>query len=396
MPPKRRRQVAKKQIKKKSIKKVIRKVAQPRRQQPQPRRLPRSLAKSKPKKPAQVVVEPDVTVNPKRALRGRGKAIRPAVFKDPQHRYQQRQIFPKNTWLLDLVCMNDKEAKVKYWYVFFVEANTRYLIVLPANGFYNSGAWEQNVTRINESNFLRIFKAFRELNFITKPHNRRSAVQKKPVFKIIADSEKAFWAKNALDYYKKEKIKLGKVNVRREGHTRMSILDRVVRTIRGLLLSLNSSRKKGGVRKLTREERENLLNNWQEDDSLERRVPKNYIPPTPDVLLQLATLYNNHNNKALGGFTPKQAHNNPLFERRLNIRRLTDNFLRTRAAGTILDEDAEVDVRANNTGLFDKENLGIEPETYQVLKRLDGGLYRLLGTETGKRISRYRKDLRPV
>ena len=88
------------------------------------------------------------------------KGRRGPPFTNPQQEYQLRQIFPPNTWLIDLVCFKDKQLQQKFWYVFFVEANTRYLIAIPANGNYIAESWQETTPRINEDLFLEHFQEF--------------------------------------------------------------------------------------------------------------------------------------------------------------------------------------------------------------------------------------------
>ena len=74
--------------------------------------------------------------------------------------------------------------------------------------------------RVPSDTFLEAFKKFEELN-------DRGVVKK-----IIGDSEKAFWSRTMLRYYERHGIEVERINVSQEGHLGMSILDRLVGTIR--------------------------------------------------------------------------------------------------------------------------------------------------------------------
>ena len=138
-----------------------------------------------------------------------------------QHKFMRHQVFTPGSWLVDLVKFGD------YWYVFFVEANTRYLIVIQGNSdFLTPTAVEVNTNkRVASDIFLEVFKRFEEMNG-------------KPVTNLIGDSEKAFWSKRMMEYYKEKNIETEIINVSREGHIRMSILDRIVRTMRDICYNI--------------------------------------------------------------------------------------------------------------------------------------------------------------
>ena len=138
-----------------------------------------------------------------------------------QNRYMLHQIYPTGTWFIDLVKFGD------YWYVFFVEACSRYLIVIQGNSnFLTNDAVEVNINqRVRSRTFLEAFHQFERIN-------------DKPVKLIIGDSERAFWSNIMMDYYKSRRIAIKKINISEEGHIGMSILDRLVRTIRDMCFKL--------------------------------------------------------------------------------------------------------------------------------------------------------------
>ena len=316
-----------------------------------------------------IIIQAEQTINPRLAFRGRAKAIRSKPFKDKQLLFQQHQTFEPNTWIVDIVRFQDDETNTAYWYLFFVEANTRYLIVLPANGeWINGDAFQRRTQRIQSSSLPDTFRTFFELNTTISGTRGRGILTRKKVHKIIADSEKAFWTDEMKRFYKQYNISTEAINVARDGHTRLSIMDRTVRTIRGILLSMN--------------------------DSLERDGEPTIIPNL-SCLTQIATQYNNRINRSLG-YTPKQIHNNPELERQIVRTTLGENFVRTHNPRYPLEEGSEVEVRklSSDKGLFRKEDVTTEPKIYKVKQRLYGGIYTLTGSD-GSTIRRYRRDIRP-
>ena len=307
----------------------------------------------------QILITEGQTVDKSR-LTSKGRIAPP--FRDLQQRHQLRQVFPPNTWLIDLVCFKDEELRQKFWYVFFVEANTRYLICIPANGNYISESWEETTPRINKDLFMNHFKAFQEQNVVTKIHDIKAPKQ---IYQIIGDSEKAFWTSEMQKYYTKNKIKFETVNVSREGHTRLSILDRIVRTIRGYLLTYAA----------TAEDSEDTLH------------------PTPDVLRQLVESYNETMNSRLR-YEPVQLHNNPDLEKLLVLRQQAQNFYKKEQDDYELPIESKVQARVVKTDKFGKETLTVDSKPYIVVERGKGGLYTLKrGKET---VQKWRRDLRPV
>ena len=185
-----------------------------------------------------------------------------------QHKFMRHQVFTPGSWLVDLVKFGD------YWYVFFVEANTRYLIVIQGNSdFLTPSAIEVNTNkRVPTDIFLEVFKRFEEMNG-------------KPVTNLIGDSEKAFWSKLMMEYYQEKNIAVEINNVSKQGHIRMSILDRIVRTMRDICYNMH----------------------------LEKNV-------APNEMIQAVVVYNDTTHhtfrKMLNkDLTPKMLHENPDYEK---------------------------------------------------------------------------------
>ena len=208
------------------------------------------------------------------------------------------------------------------------------------------------------------FKSFQQQNVITKIHDIKAPKQ---IYQIIGDSEKAFWTSEMQKYYTKNKIKFETVNVSRDGHTRLSILDRIVRTIRGYLLTYAAT---------------------ASDDTEEEP-----LHPTPDVLKQLVEAYNETMNSRLR-YQPAQLHNNPDLEKLLVLRQQAKNFYVKEQEGYELPVESKVQARVVKTNKFGKETLTVDSKPYIVVERTKGGLYRLKrGKETTQK---WRRDLRPV
>ena len=145
----------------------------------------------------------------------------PPIPKVPQQRHLQlHEVFNPGTWLMDLVKFGEA------WYLFFVEGNTRYLIIKEASiiktapGTYTVP--DNQRVRIKATDFLKVFR-----EFINQDRPKREKC-------LIADSEKAFWADSMMTTYRAQSIHPVRVNVKRDGLNRLSVFDRIVRTIRDM------------------------------------------------------------------------------------------------------------------------------------------------------------------
>ena len=138
-----------------------------------------------------------------------------------QSKYTLHQIYGTYTWFVDLVKFGD------YWYVFFVEANSRYLIVIQGNSNFitEDSVQIQLKQRVSSQTFREVF-----IQFMKMCDNKINL--------LIGDSEKAFWSNDMMKYYEDLNIKTKIMNVSSEGHIGMSILDRLVRTMRDICYRL--------------------------------------------------------------------------------------------------------------------------------------------------------------
>ena len=279
-----------------------------------------------------------------------GQAAPP--FKDPQHEYQLRQVFAPKTWIMDLVCFSDDSIHQNFWYVFFVEANTRYLVVIPVH----SNVWlqkhKEKAPKLNAEQFLNLFQKF------------EAKIGEGKIYKIIGDFQRQFWSGPNQQYYASKDINVETINTVVEGHTRLAILDRIVRTIKGYIKNHNAR----------------------------RRQSEEPLHPTPYVLNQLVTRYNNRRNSRLR-YTPKQLHENPNVEQIWLLRHQARNFYKKRNPGYVLPTGANVQVRVK-TKEFGKEKLIADPDSYTIVRRERGGLYTL--DRDGERIQKWRRDIRLV
>ena len=279
-----------------------------------------------------------------------------------QTHIQLHQIFPPDTWLIDLVKFGD------YYYVFFVEANTRYLIPIMGNAdLINNDALEQTGLRVRTDRFFDIFQQFESQNVIeTTDRGMRLRSYQQPrkrINKIIGDSEKAFWSERMINYYRSKRIEYQRINTVVEGHTRLSILDRLVRTIRDMV------------------------------DNLKIEIV------SPQEMKTLAEVYNNTKHKALMDFTPAEVHNNFRLERIVIERRMGSNMIRRNRNDYRLNLGDIVFVRRFYTQ-FEKHRYSTQNENYKVIKiNTDSGIdtYDLEGVESHMVLYNVaRRDIRPI
>lgn len=226
-----------------------------------------------------------------------------------QDKYMFRQIYPIGSWLVDLVKFGE------YWYVFFVEACSRYLIVIQGNSnFLTNDAVEINLQgRVPSNIFLEAFQQFERMN------SGRIRL-------LIGDSERAFWSQTMLNYYASRKIATIKINVSEDGHTRMSILDRVVKTIRDACYKL--------------------------------KYPESVEPKD---MINVVITYNNTTHATLTKFlgdnyTPLELHTNKTLQEIFNNNLDKDNLDIRNQKGYIILPGTEVVVKNNENKKFEKHH----------------------------------------
>ena len=255
--------------------------------------------------------------------------------------YMKRQIFEPNTWLMDLVYFNYGKV-FKGWFGFFVEANTRYLIPIPANvRRVSADAYQDILGRADQYVWEDILKDFKKSN-VTKERigNLKESTRNhygylKKIHKLIGDSEKAFWTRNCMAWYKSEDIKTERVNTHQEGHIRLAILDRVVRTIR------------------------DMIENYLHPGALKRKNKLQNFTHSIDGIIRICHEYNNTPHSQLkDGFvkgktkknrvywTPFEVHNDPLKEQIVLKKRIGQNWTVQHRQGYTLPNNSLVSVRS--------------------------------------------------
>ena len=275
-----------------------------------------------------------------------GKGVKEVVPHERTHRFPKNQnhlhlhqVFHPNTWLVDLVKFND------LWYVFFVEANTRYLIVVQGNSDFASAEVVdvEPKKRVKTDIFLDVFKRFQEIN------------EGKPVYQIIGDSERAFWSKSMMAYYKKNNILTEKINVSKEGHVRLGILDRLVRTIRQMCYNAE--------------------------------LPDLVIPTE---MIKIVLTYNNTQHSAFYKYakikaTPLEVHKNEELEKQFIQSLIAQNGKTAEQDSFHLDSGTKVIVKAPDPEIFSKNKQSSMKGIYEVVS-YDDGKYVVKNTHSGKTI----------
>ena len=238
-----------------------------------------------------------------------GKEEKPTVTHKwkQQRKFTLHQSYDANTWIIDLVNFD------KFWYVFFVEATSRYLIVVQGNSnFITNESVEINLNqRVRTQEYLEAFNEFVRINDGVYPSL------------LIGDSEKVFWSNEAKELYTENHIKTKIINTKTEGHNGLSILDRLCRTIKDMAYKLNY---KG----------------------------------TPDEIIYLVATYNNTFHSTFLKYlrrkiTPYEMHENIKLQNEFN-EAIAEENLKTRAftRGYLIKPGTEVVVLRNIFNKFEK------------------------------------------
>ena len=288
--------------------------------------------------------------------------------KVPIQKYLQlHEVFRKGTWLMDLVKFGDG------WYMFFVEGNTRYLIVKEASitrltyGAYNLP--ENQRIRVKTNDFRKIFREFLQ------------QVKPKKVSCIMGDSEKVFWTDSMIHLYRDFNVIPSKVNVKREGHNKLSILDRVVRTIRDMAYQTNPN----------------------ENTGASASSGSSATTYTPELIKQLAVIYNNTKHSTLTkilsyqddikavsqGVSPSDMFHHPILENYfVSILNSINHARMLHTEGFYIEDGSRVLVRDDSN-----KRRNTYPGTWFVQKH-EGQTYTVKCEETGEELSVARDKLR--
>ena len=212
----------------------------------------------------------------------------------------------------------------------------------------NPFAYIQTTGRLKTDLFKSVFQEFLQ------------TCVKKPAL-IIADSEKAFWSKKVMiPFYREHDIAIERVNVAREGHIRMAVLDRVIRTFRDMLDNL----------KIDEEE---------------------YTIPLFQAVIRV---YNNTKHSDLMGHTPREVYLDEMLERRIVRGRRTENWLKANREGFLIPEGAKVLVRRSFNKFEKRRGVTVLPGEYEVVRRISGSVYEIRNTETGETMTVPRRDIK--
>lgn len=252
--------------------------------------------------------------------------------------------YEPGTWLVDLVNCGS------IWYVFFVEGNTRFLIVYPGNAALVDGNIDRQPGRVRSDAFLDIFTQFRH--------------KAKNVTRLIGDSEKAFWSQTMQAKYQQFNIKTTIINTSVDGHTPLSILDRTVRTIRDMNANLKQD---------------------------------------PEILLpqmnQLVTVYNNTKHGGLEDtigkpITPRQMHDNKQLELEYIRNSKANNWIIANNPGFIIPTGSKIVIKQKYHQLEKHRNTCVSGDWRVVSRR--GLWYTVRESKTGQIMKVKRRDIKAV
>lgn len=260
--------------------------------------------------------------------------------------------FEPGTWLIDLVNFG------AVWYVFFVEGNSRYLIALAGNAIEDKRYQTMYTAtpRVPTDRLVEIFNQFlRMKRTSTYPNSAglMTTATAARVKHIIGDSEKAFWSNAMMKIYNDNNITCTTVNVAKEGHRLLAVLDRVVRTIRDM-----EYRTHYDATKNVSTAAENI---------------------NPTEMRRLVEVYNHTWHKTLsklygGKITPHDVHFNRWLEAKIIRTVRTTNYLKQQQPGFILEEGQRVLVKESNPDTFAKKRSPYINGIWVVTKR-HGNMY---------------------
>ena len=237
-------------------------------------------------------------------------------------------------------------------YLIFVHANSRYIIIEATN--------------------LRTTVEKDVYEFI--PHEYKSGdiwratlkvvAEKYPIENLITDADRAFISGESKKLYQQLNIKHYPNNVSKEGHVRMGVLDRVVRTIR------------------------DLVYNADLDET-------NY-----NDIKRVVTIYNNTKHKTLSKYlgaptAPKTVFEDEELEQRFIRSMRAENWSITHKPGYLLAPGTEVVVKRFYDNPFDKRRGTAEDDTYVVIGH-EGQKYTIENPKTKEQKVVFRSTIKRV
>ena len=266
----------------------------------------------------------------------------------PQRNRQLRQIQPLYTWIVDIVQFLAPDNK-KYWYVLFVEFNSRYACIYPTKEEVNENTVAAQRGRIKAEEFVEILTA----NF---------GYDDMKIERLMGDADKVFTSNITTRILNAMKIESAFLPSAASNHTLTSILDRVVRTLRDMAFNLK----------------------------LEKLTPKD--------LKNLCKIYNTTKHNTLSqvlGFpaTPELLHKNSNLQL-LFIRRLKGiNWLKVRQRGFVLPEGSKVYMRMKGDKFGKGRRAQVSDKVCKVIRH-EGTKYEV-EDEDGQKYIVPRRDLAP-
>ena len=237
------------------------------------------------------------------------------------------QTFSPNTWFADVVQFGTAFER-PITYILFVHANSRYAVLVPANltPTVESEVYEYDPNaRKNTDIWLRTLSTMLKDNTITN---------------LITDYEPAFKSDRATIFYQRHGINHFPVNVSQEGHIRLSILDRLVRTLR------------------------DMIHNAKLDES------------NPEHVQSMVKIYNKTRHgtltKHLGlPTTPKDVYEDPELEAQFVRSLRSDNWSISHQPGYIIPEGTRVVLKAlkQASPLIKSRGETADPDEWEVISR---------------------------
>ena len=271
------------------------------------------------------------------------------AFNDDPSKYMH-QVFPPNTYFADIVQFGKYERK-GMGYFMFMHANSRYIILCTGSlVFYDEDLYEFSPTGVKGTQMF--MKAMEQL---IKDHKIET---------LITDAEPGWKSQTAEVFYANHHIKHVAINVSQEGHHRMGILDRAVRTLRDMVYNAK-------------------------------------VPETDPIKLQrIVYVYNTTKHKTLSQYlgcatTPSNVFNNPSLELRLINEIHAANWSTAHLPDYDIADGSEVVIKEVYTSNLDKRRRTAKDGTWIVMSHF-GQRYEVKNIENGEVLQVFRSGIAPI
>ena len=257
-------------------------------------------------------------------------------FKSPQTNLQLKLVYAPDTWIMDTI---EFKGQIKMLYLFFVEANTRYLIAEPGNIIERAESLEQTRTKLSwrevQNRLVWVLEKLRPRGIKT----------------LITDKDPAYVNRDSKRFFQWANIKHVPMTPDQTSHIHTSILDRCVRTIRDMIFNLG-------------------LEGKELPPPLMQKIVKTYNETRHETLSQVL------------GFpaTPKMVHEREELELLLIRNMRAINYSRRQQKYYRIPLGTEVFIRTIIKDRFQKKRTQVEPTRYTVIDR-KGALYTLENNE---------------